>query len=403
MSDTLDNVVSIFQPLEKRDQLFLLTDNRTGAKFVECHIRAEKLIELGTTDAPLDPEEQGEFRANREIVENAAAYSQMKADALQKRAFSNIVAEYNVDYVLEKPLKIVGGQHRFEAVRLAFLEGINEYHGIKLYFDLTLDQRLDVQLISNTNIAISSDLFDRMQETFRGPELRNWCSEVGILEPGQDFGDRKARGGPITVQFARTFISNFYLGKAVDPKKFDQTETNPIVCPGGAIDDAWDVLRSKHKNMWTDDGLKESGKQYARLVASQRSSFVKKKGVKVPPDFPEKATNMAVLAGWSFVAGVLQHNSQRLKRHYALADTVGRDPLNASALAKGRHKTDPENYRGLGYRVDPKERARFAELFWLQAEDGCGVTATRIDVAIKQYHAKQAIIEVAKAKQKGKS
>jgi len=34
-----------------------------------------------------------------------------------------------------------------------------------------------------------------------------------------------------------------------------------------------------------------------------------------------------------------------LKRHFELKDSVGKDPLNAVALAQGRHKTDAQNYR----------------------------------------------------------
>jgi hypothetical protein len=71
--------------------------------------------------------------------------------------------------------------------------------------------------------------------------------------------------------------------------------------------------------------------------------------------------------------------------------------LNAAALAKGRHKTDAENYRGLGYRTDAKERGRFVELFYLQAEKGEGITTKLIELAIKKYHAKQAVLDVKRA------
>jgi hypothetical protein len=68
--------------------------------------------------------------------------------------------------------------------------------------------------------------------------------------------------------------------------------------------------------------------------------------------------------------------------------------LNANSLAKGKHKTDAENYRGLGYRTDAKERGRFVELFYVQAEKGGGITTDMIDLAMKKYHAKQAAIDV---------
>jgi hypothetical protein len=171
-----------FEPIEAQHRFVYLTAKRTGARYCECHIRASKLITMGTIDVPLDPEEQSEYRANREIVENAAAYTKMKEDAVKKRAFSNIVAEYNKQFDAEHPLKIIGGQHRFEAIRLALQRGIDEYHGVKVYLDLDMEQRLDVQLTSNTAIAISGDLFDRMHETVKGPKLRNWCQRAGFLE-----------------------------------------------------------------------------------------------------------------------------------------------------------------------------------------------------------------------------
>jgi hypothetical protein len=69
-------------------------------------------------------------------------------------------------------------------------------------------------------------------------------------------------------------------------------------------------------------------------------------------------------------------------------------------LVKGRHKTDSDQYRGLGYRTDAKERGRFVELFFLQAEDGSGITKGNINVGIMKYHAKQAQLEVEKEKAK---
>jgi len=50
----LDDFAKESEPLE-RPHLLLLRDQRTGAIYVECHIRASKLIKLGTTDVPLDP------------------------------------------------------------------------------------------------------------------------------------------------------------------------------------------------------------------------------------------------------------------------------------------------------------------------------------------------------------
>ena len=396
--------IEMFTPIE-RPNVMLMTDARTGALFCECHVKANLIVSLGTTDVPLDPDEQAEYRANREIVENAPAYARMIEDAKLGRSFSNIVAEMTTEFDEEHPLKIIGGQHRFEAIKTALSVDVDEYHGVKVYFDLTMDQRLDVQLISNTNIAISGDLFDRMHETVMGPELRSWCQKVSLLDEGEDFADRRARGSAISVQLARTLIMNYCDGTKVDAKEFDKTETTPELCSTGQRDQDWEQLRKDKPNIWTDPGLLRAGKAFAALIKAQRDAFASTgKGKPKPrPDFPEKALNPAILAAWSLIAGMLHGNETRLKKHYSLSLTTGRDPLNAASLATGRHKTDPTNYRGLGYRTDAKERGRLAELFYLQAEKGDGITKAIIDVAIAKFHAKQATLEVNKLEAKASS
>src|SRR6266436_1253915 len=397
----LDEFAKEFQPLETHEQLLELTDHRTGARYCECHIKGSKLVSLGTIDVPLDPDEQPEYRANREIVVNNSAFRTMISDAAQRRSFSNIVAEYTKEFDPDHPLKIIGGQHRFDAVKEALKAGIDEYHGIKVYSGLDMQQRLDVQLISNTNVAVSGDLVDRLQETFKGPQLRQWCQAVGLLGTNDDFADSYERSGPISVRMAITFITNYYNGMAVDAKKFDATNTTPIVCrSSGGVDEEWEKVKAAHPKWSSDAELLQAGKEFAALVKAQRDAFKEKTSSKPKPDYPEKALNVAVMSGWAYVAGMLRHNAIRLKRHFALANSGGKDPLNAAALAKGRHKTDAQNYRGLGYRTDPRERGRFVELFFLQSEDGKGITPSAIDIAIKQYHVKQGQLDVLEAKAK---
>lgn len=159
--------------IQEKESITVHTDNKTFAFYIECHINSSDIIDKGTIDVPLDPESQPEYRANREVVEGNAAYLKMIEDAKNRRVFSGIVAEYNPNYEPKFPLKIIGGQHRFLAIEKALDNGVNEYHGFKIYFGLNTDQRLDVQLISNTNIAVASDLLDRMFETVKGPNLRN--------------------------------------------------------------------------------------------------------------------------------------------------------------------------------------------------------------------------------------
>lgn len=395
-----ESLVAALAPLEGIDNFSILTDERTGARYCECHVLGSKFIEFATPDAPLDPDEQSDYRANREVVENAPAFTRMKEDAKARRSFSGIVCEYFHKEGGEKPLKIIGGQHRYLAIQEALDTGVDQWHGIKIYLDLTLDQRLDAQLISNTVIAIPTDLFDRMHETRSGPQLRDWCHKTGLLKDGEDFADRRSRGGAITVQSARTFITSYYAGTSTTSADFDGVETVPPLSISGQHDPNWDELKKAHPNLWEDDALVRAGTEFAGLIEAQRAYFKYGKP-KVPVDYPEKASNLALVGAWAFVAGVLKNNETRLARHYALANEKGRDPLNAAALVKGKHKTDAEAYRGLGYRTDPKERGRFAELFFVQAEDGSGITANKIDIAIKKYHAKQAQMEVKKAQAKG--
>lgn len=382
--------------------LLVMRDNATGALFVEVHVLGSLLVPAATTDVPLDPEDQADYRANRDVVEDHAAFAKMKDDAKAARAFSNIVCEFTRTFDESHPVKIIGGQHRFSAIQDALASEVDEHHGVKLYFGLDAEQRLDVQLISNTNIAVSTDLFDRMTETLAGPQLREWCQAVGLLEVGEDFADRRVRGNPITVRAARTFIVNYFRGTKVDPKKYDMTETVPVILKSGIQLEDWEALKATQPDLWDDDNLRKAGKEFAALVKAQRAHFTTPSGKAKPGqgDFAEKALNYAVLSAWAFVAGVLSHNKTRQKRHFELRKVTGKDPLNATSLAKGRHKTDPENYRGLGYRTDAKERGRLAELFFLQAEDGKKITAAQIDLAIKKFHAKEALIEVSKAKEK---
>jgi len=199
---------------------------------------------------------------------------------------------------------------------------------------------------------------------------------------------------------ARTFITNYFKGMSTDPRKFELTDTTPVVCPTGGHDPDWEKLKTDNPKLWTNAELLKAGKEFAALVRSQREAFKNPTRPKPKPDYPEKAMNMAVLSAWAYVAGMLRANAPRLKRHFDLRHKTSKDLLNAAALAAGRHKSDAENYRGLGYRTDPRERGRFVELFNLQAEDGDGITPSSIDIAIKQYHAKQAQLDVIRAREK---
>jgi len=393
----IQDFIKRFGPLES--DFIVMTDYSTKAFYLEVHVKADKLINLSTIDVPLDPEEQAEYRANRAVVEDHAAFGRMKDDAKNGRTFSNIVAEFNTSFKEDKPLKIIGGQHRYLAIKEAFEENkMNYAHGVKVYFGLDNDQRLDVQLISNTNIDASSDLLDRMFETIKGPELRNWCQTVGLLLSEQDFADKKQRSNQITVRLARSFIVSYLEGRKNKRSKFENVNPIPIIAKTGGVDERWEAVRKSKKDLWTDSKLLEAAKKFTTLQIKQKEYYEKKR--KRNLENANKALNYSILSSWAYVAGILEDNGVRLKRHFELSNTDTIDPLNSSALAAGRHKTDPENYRGLGTRTDKKERGRLSELFYLQAEKGDGINKGLVDVAIKTYHAKLANIEVLEAKKK---
>jgi hypothetical protein len=402
-SDIEDAVLSFcedFDPLE-RGAIIVLVDDLTGAAFTECHVSAKLIVSKGTTDVPLDPDESPEYRANRNVATSHAAFEQMKDDALKKRKFSNIVCEYAPSK--SKSLEVIGGQHRFEAMAMAVEEGVDVHHGLKVYFNLSKEQRLDVQVISNTNISVPTDLLDRMYATMEGKDLRVWCQKVGLLDKGQDFADRSKHGAPMTVKEARTFIANFYLGKAIPAEKFELVETAPQVVESGERHPVlWEDTVKNNPELWSDPQLLEAGKQFASLIAAQAEHFrdPKSKKLKGKPDQIHKTKNIALLAAWAFVAGALQGNHQRLQRHYGLNTSKTKDPLRADLLVKGRHTTDADSYRGLGFRSDAKERGRFTQLFWLQAEKGSGFTSAMIDSAIKGYEAKRAQLVYQESKSK---
>ena len=396
-----DNVVSNvkdfseqFSPME--DILYLMIDARTNAFYCECHIMADVILEYSTIDVPLDPDDQGEYRANRELVEDHVAFIQMKEDAEKRRTFSNIVAEYDLSNNPDYPLKIIGGQHRFEAIKGAYKNKVNEYHGVKIYFDLDTDQRLDVQLISNVNISVSSDLYDRLWETARGPELRDWCQKVGFLENNQDFSAKRKRGEAITVRSARSFIMNFYLGKNINPREFSEIDTTPIIAKTGETDEDWEDLIKTKKDIWEDEELAQAAKKFTKLDEAQYESA----SASGSSSHANKAQNFSIMTAWAYIAGVLQNNKTRLKRHYELPErrSGNIDPLNAKALEQGRHKSDPENYRGVGTRSNSSERGRCAELFFYVAEKGENITKKTVDIAIHSHVKKQADLDLMRIK-----
>ena len=96
--------------------LLILFDLKTEVFYTECHTEKDELIKLKDDDATIDPEYQEEYRLNRTLQPENPDFLIMKEDAAKGRQFSDIVIEYNKEYREEKPLKILGGQHRAKAI-----------------------------------------------------------------------------------------------------------------------------------------------------------------------------------------------------------------------------------------------------------------------------------------------
>ena len=64
------------------------------------------------------------------------------------------------------PLKVLGGQHRGEAIKRAVQRGreTERLHGVRVYFGLSATQRVELVIIANSNIAIPNPLLDRIAE-----------------------------------------------------------------------------------------------------------------------------------------------------------------------------------------------------------------------------------------------
>jgi hypothetical protein len=393
----LQEFLAIFKTFEEKNgmELLLLHDVRSNAFYLNCHLDSKIIASKTDLDAVLDPTESEDYKLNREIYTDTYAYRLMESDALKGRSFEDLVVEYDTSYRADRPLKVFGGQHRIMAITEAVKKGISVMHGVRVYFRLSIEQKVNIAMANNTSIAVSNDLLDRMQEDLLGADLRNWCQTVGLLDEGQNFVDRRSPEGIPTVRIARTILVNYYLGKDSKEEDFHV----PIVCSSGpGIDEHYKNLRDKID--WADKTLQKMGIQFARVHKLQRERVLDRDTDKYI-EFANKAMHPCVAASWAYAAGFLQSNTEALNNHYALAnlDPPG-DPLNAKALLNARLKgVDPDTYRGLGARINNVELGRMLEVFLLQATKATqrGVTQKLANAAIKSYEAKRAKHEADKA------
>lgn len=387
-------------PLEvkKGAPLALLYDERSKAHYLICHQPAQVIVSKTDTDAVLDPDESDEYKLNRDIYTDTYAYKVMEQDAVQGRSFEDIVAEYDASYRSSRPLKIYGGQHRVTAIREAMDQGADRPHGLRIYFDLSTEQRLEIATVNNTSIAVSNDLLDRMQEEWLGSELRSWCQDVGLLEDEQNFADKRSSAGTPTVRVARTLVVNYFRGKG---SKIDGPH-EPKVCQSGAGIDA-DYEKLRKSISWSDKAFAQMGQQFSRLHEMQRERVTARE-TDAHQEFANKAIHPCVAAAWGYAAGLFANDSKALKTHYSLTDSVSSkgttDPLNAKALSTARLKgVDPDTYRGLGARISTNEIRRMLELFILQATKAKkrGITTKLANAAIQSFEAKKAQLQADKA------
>jgi hypothetical protein len=373
--------------------LTLWHDERSNAIYTVCHMTGKTLCSLADLDAAVDPEESEDYKLNRELYTDNYAYRLMEADAQKGRSFEDIVVEYDETYRPKTPLKVFGGQHRIEAIRSASEKGARP-HGVRVYFGLTVEQRVDIATANNTSIAISNDLLDRMQEDLLGTELRDWAQAVGLLQQEMSFADRRDSAGRPTVRIARTFVVNYHAGLLWKEKSMP----DPYVCRSAPRrDERYQDLRSHI--VWDEAAFQEAGREFVALHRRQRETVLNRTEDSYL-EFANKSIHPCVGAAWAYTAGMLQREKGSLANHYALAQVDKGDPLNAAALLRARLKgVDPDTYRGLGSRINQNELGRMVQVFVLQATRASkrGITPKVANAAIKAFEALRATAAADKA------
>lgn len=288
--------VDTFKPYEIKNgtKLLLYFDGKSAAYYLVCHLDCSDLIPYCDLEASLDISEEEDviYKLNRDIKEDESAYKHMEEDANDGRSFEDMVLEYDTSYNNKKPLKVYGGQHRIRALSKARKQKGVVVHGIRVYFNLSREQKVEIATINNTSIAVPNDLLDRMREQLLGSELRDWCQSVGLLGEEEDFSDRKSPDAP-TVRIARTLLVNFYKGMSANEDDFHQ----PVICESGGIDDGY--LESRKEINWKDKQLMEMGQKFVRLHKSQRKSVSDREEDNFA-EFARKALSLSIVASITF-------------------------------------------------------------------------------------------------------
>jgi len=371
--ETLNQIELFYQSIptlekEMEKGLIIFKDKKSGAHYSECHIKSSELVKYQDIDSLINPkeredsEEQDEYRMNREIIESHPAFRAMISDAKEGRQFSDLIIEFTYDYKPKIPLKVLGGQHRIEAIRRTLKDNPNTVHGIRVYFNLNISQRIELAEIANTNINISLDLRDRMHEQGLEPSgrLRDFSIKIGIMKDKEEFAEKRLKEQlRPTVRMMRTFIVNFYEGKKYKGE-IGKTTVTPYLCKSGGMDDKYKELFDKLKGNFI-------GQKDLMICAENFIKLHNKQLKKGEDRYKYRVLNLAVIAAWSFVAGNLQNKNETIFKLYKLPILSGEDdPLNAKDMDEVKHPTDPPNYK-MGVRFGKKERGRLAQVFYRYA------------------------------------
>ena len=365
--------------------IMLHQDKKSDAYYITCHLYGEEISEFSDLSASIDGDDDNNYKLNRDLHRDKTAFLKMKADATAGRSFEDIVLEYDPSYNESEPLKVYGGQHRVEAIRSANLEDVSVPHGVRVYFNLSQDQKVEIALINNTSIAVSKDLLDRMSEHLAGPQLRDWCQKSGLLPEGMDFKDKGDSVYP-TVRIARTLILNFEKGKIGDVNEINDAR----LAKAGGADIEFDEIRQDID--WMDKKMLAMGKAFAKLHNAQIKA-VKSSNGKLAAQYSKKALSLSVVASWAFAAGLFQSSPKKIVTLYSLPEKSASklDPLNAKALSEARLAgVDPDTYRGLGTRVSATEIGRMLEVFILLCEKSkIRITKDLANAAISNFEFKK--------------
>ncbi len=389
VQNLIDDFNKSFVSLEfENGKSLTLFDEKSSAYYIACHLKTKDVIGKADFNATIDDADDDEelYKLNRDITENQPAYNTMCNDAKAGRSFEDIVVEFDKSYSAHQPLKIYGGQHRIKAIQTANDVKPDVYHGFRVYFGLSKEQKVEIATINNTSITVSNDLLDRMREQLLGSELRDFFQKVSLLSVNQDFSDKKDPIIP-TVRVARTFVVNFWKGKKAKTNDFH----TPVVCKTGGLADEYISMRSTIK--WDDPDFIEAGRQFNILHSTQRQKVTGRKTDNFS-QFASKAISLTVVASWSYAAGMYSKNISHRDTLYGITKNLGlnEDPLNAKDLSEARLKgIDPDTYRGLGARTNTDEMGRMLEVFIVLVEraNTKKISKKLANGAIQSYEAKK--------------